>query len=371
MPPDTSRYSSTSTDEPEEFQMHESHSQLVEATPFIDLEVSGANLFDGAFSVVSAIFTSWQRKDVKLVQCKDGITNQLVRVIHIPTDFSVLVRAFGRDSEIIIDRKQEIINIVTLSAQGLCPPLYARFRNGLVYGFIKGRVSTVDEMACPKTASWIARRLAEWHKVRLPHDQGGKTVPKQVLWQTMRRWVTKVPTKFKSAERQKKFNAHFSVEKLASELESLISHLESLNSPVVFSHNDLLSGNVIYDDEKEEASFIDYEYGCYAFRGFDIGNHFNEYAGFDCDYSKYPEKKYQMQWFEWYLTEYNKKKPTQAELEHLYYEVEGFSLASHYYWGLWALIQAVISDIDFDYLSYAILRFSEYDRRKKTIFPSL
>lgn len=55
----------------------------------------------------------------------------------------------------------------------------------------------------------------------------------------------------------------------------------------------------------EEAAFIDYEYGCYAFRGFDLGNHYNEFASFDCDYSKYPDKDFQLQWFDWYLTEYN------------------------------------------------------------------
>ena len=32
---------------------------------------------------------------------------------------------------------------------------------------------------------------------------------------------------------------------------------------------------------------IDFEYGSYNYRGFDIGNHFNEYAGYDCDYSLY------------------------------------------------------------------------------------
>ena len=30
--------------------------------------------------------------------------------------------------------------------------------------------------------------------------------------------------------------------------------------------------------------FIDFEYGSYSYRGYDIANHFNEYAGFDCDY---------------------------------------------------------------------------------------
>lgn len=33
--------------------------------------------------------------------------------------------------------------------------------------------------------------------------------------------------------------------------------------------------------------FIDFEYGSYSYRGYDIANHFNEYAGFDCDYNLY------------------------------------------------------------------------------------
>jgi ethanolamine kinase len=51
--------------------------------------------------------------------------------------------------------------------------------------------------------------------------------------------------------------------------------------------------------------------------------------------------------------------------------VNGFSLASHYYWGLWALIQAMVSDIDFDYMEYAVLRFNEYDKRKQEVLTSL
>ncbi|KAJ8657478.1 hypothetical protein O0I10_006780 [Lichtheimia ornata] len=370
MPPNTSRYQHT-TEDATHIPPNESLNQLIEATPFIDYEVASSSLFDGAFTIVSTIFPSWQRQDLKLVQCKDGITNQLVKVTHLPTDFSVLVRAFGRDSEILIDRKQEIINLVTLSAQGLCPPLYARFRNGLMYGFIKGRVSTADQLSLPREASWIAKKLAKWHKVRLPQGQDDKGEPKQMLWHTLRRWILEVPTKYNDPTKQKLFDSRFDIHKMRSEMEELITLLEQLDSPVVFSHNDLLYGNIIFDDEKEDASFIDYEYGSYAFRGFDIGNHFNEFASFDCDYSKYPSKDFQLQWFEWYLTEYNGVKPSQQELEHVYREVEGFSLASHYYWGLWALVQATISDIDFDYLNYAILRFNEYERRKKNIFPSL
>lgn len=171
----------------------------------------------------------------------------------------------------------------------------------------------------------------------------------------------------------------------------MIDKLEKIDCPIVFSHNDLLFGNIIYDDEKgkflllfylfiyfvciiiiiiiviEEAHFIDYEYGCHAYRGFDIGNHFNEFAGFECEYWRYPTKEFQLKWFDWYLTEYNGVPPTEEEKEKLYKEVSAFSLASHYYWGLWAMIQAMVSDIDFNYMEYAVLRLNEYHKLKDQV----
>ena len=41
-------------------------------------------------------------------------------------------------------------------------------------------------------------------------------------------------------------------------------------------------------------------------------------------------------------------------------EVDLFRGAPGFYWGVWALIQAQISQIDFDYAHYAELRLSEY-----------
>lgn len=47
----------------------------------------------------------------------------------------------------------------------------------------------------------------------------------------------------------------------------------------MFAHNDLLLGNVIYNESKGTVSFIDYEYASYNYQGFDIANHFNEFVG--------------------------------------------------------------------------------------------
>lgn len=63
--------------------------------------------------------------------------------------------------------------------------------------------------------------------------------------------------------------------------------------------------------------------------------------------------------------------PTEDEVNNLYIEVNAFSLASHFYWTLWGMIQAMVSDIDFNYMEYAVLRFEEYKRRKDQVFASL
>ena len=52
-----------------------------------------------------------------------------------------------------------------------------------------------------------------------------------------------------------------------------------LNSPIVFAHNDLLLGNIIYTEKLNQVTFIDYEYADYNYQAFDIGNHFTEFAG--------------------------------------------------------------------------------------------
>ena len=60
----------------------------------------------------------------------------------------------------------------------------------------------------------------------------------------------------------------------AKELEGLKAKLKSHSSPVVFAHNDLLSGNVMWHAGNKTIQFVDYEYGCYNYRGFNIADHF-------------------------------------------------------------------------------------------------
>lgn len=55
--------------------------------------------------------------------------------------------------------------------------------------------------------------------------------------------------------------------------------LISLNNDIVFAHNDLLLGNILYNQKENTVTFIDFEYTAYNYQAFDIANHFAEFAG--------------------------------------------------------------------------------------------
>ena len=67
---------------------------------------------------------------------------------------------------------------------------------------------------------------------------------------------------------------------LGPEVEWLLRTVAGLGSPVVFSHNDINTGNILVKEEtecREPVVLIDYEFASYNYRGFDLANHFNEW----------------------------------------------------------------------------------------------
>ncbi|GAM82095.1 hypothetical protein ANO11243_000740 [Dothideomycetidae sp. 11243] len=177
------------------------------------------------------------------------------------------------------------------------------------------------------------------------------------------------------------------VRAIQAEFDFLEAEMSKLPGPFgktfVFAHCDLLLGNVIIEPSAPHSRinghtannasvhFIDYEYSSPAPAAFDLANHFAEWAGMDCDYNAIPTSSTRRD----FITHYAKSYIQHSRLENsdgwhdaslqepvdelcklvdLYRGVPGF------YWGVWALIQAQISQIDFDYASYAEERFGEY-----------
>lgn len=164
-------------------------------------------------------------------------------------------------------------------------------------------------------------------------------------------------------------------------------YTKSHNSLVVFSHNDLLLGNIIFNESQNSIKFIDYEYAGLNYQAYDIANHFNEFAGVESpDYSLFPSRELQLDWLRIYLTSFYSKlsrfyvrqsddesairvpdKVDDAMVSDFYDEVNLFTLLSHFMWAVWSLFQAQNSVLDFDFVWYANVRFDEYFKRKSVL----
>ncbi|KAK2646019.1 hypothetical protein Ddye_021214 [Dipteronia dyeriana] len=311
------------------------------------------------------LFNKWSKLDdsrFSVETVSGGITNLLLKVSvkeENGNDVSVTVRLYGPNTDYVINRERELQAIKYLSAAGFGAKLLAVFGNGMVQSFINARTLIPSDMRNSKLAAEIAKQLHKFHQVEIP----GSKEPQ--LWNDISKFYEKASgLEFDDIEKQRMYEAisFKEIHKEIVELKELSGHL---NSPVVFAHNDLLSGNIMVNDEQEKLYFIDFEYGSYNYRGFDIGNHFNEYAGYDCDYSLYPNKEEQYHFFRHYLLPDKPDEASDKDLEAFYVETNTFMLASHIFWALWALIQAKMSPIDFDYLGYSFLRYNEYKKQKE------
>lgn len=210
----------------------------------------------------------------------------------------------------------------------------------------------------------------------------------------MEKWIAALPT---STEVQKTRQSQ-----LQSELNRTRSELDDGkglgDAGLVFSHCDLLSANCIIqpraapdaEPEIEDINFIDYEYATPCPAAFDIANHFAEWIGFDCDYSRTPTRNVRRGFLEEYVASFERHgslggdgKTREEVVEELVKDVDRYRGIPGFYWyilfssisihhpyiiftdntlnrGIWSLIQAQISQIDFDYAGYAELRLEEY-----------
>uniref|UniRef100_A0A0E0IKA3 ethanolamine kinase n=1 Tax=Oryza nivara TaxID=4536 RepID=A0A0E0IKA3_ORYNI len=271
-----------------------------------------------------------------------GITNMLLKVSAEDgkgNKSSVTVRLYGPNTDLVIDRKRELQAIPHLSAAGFGAQLLGTFENGMVQSFIYARTLTPSDMKEPRIAAEIAKEIRRFHQVDIP----GSKEPQ--LWDDIFKFMKKASIlEFEDKEKQKRYET-ISFRKIQDEVKELKDLSDLLHAPLYF---------------------IDFEYGSYSYRGYDIANHFNEYAGYDCDYSLYPDKNSQYHFFRNYLQPDRPSEVQLQDLDALYVETNTYRLASHIYWALWALIQAKVSPIDFDYLGYFFLRYDEYKKQRES-----
>ncbi|BCR86256.1 putative ethanolamine kinase [Aspergillus chevalieri] len=391
---------------------YESGNDVLSSLRYIPQSYNHADSQASALRLVLTLNPDWEGpgNNIELVRFTDGITNTLLKIINRKPEWTeeqidheaVLMRAYGNCTELIIDREREMKSHALLASRGLAPALLARFQNGLLYRFLRGTPANHLELAQPPIWRGVARRLGQWHAVlpiqgkpafpatkELPivknpveieseisekPDTNGPLIqprhPGPNLWTVLQKWILVLPTATEEQQARR--------QRLQAELERVVKEFDDGKGigedGLVFAHCDLLCANVIAteesiesgpDEEVRKVHFIDYEYANPSPAAFDLANHFAEWAGYDCDYSMVPTRFVRRQFLSQYIQSYryHREIPDSAHeemVDRLYEDVDRFRGIPGLYWGVWALIQAQISQIDFDYASYAENRFGEY-----------
>jgi len=310
----------------------------------------------GAGEVIKQIRPSWSEDHIQWKVFSDGITNKLLGAWYKDKADMLLVRVYGVGTEKIIDRKVELENMKKMQEMGCGSRVYGKFNNGICYEYLHGEILKQEMLKEKVIYRSVARMMAKMHSVKLENKE-------VLLWKRIDNFISCC-----NPLDERLLKEWMTKDQLKMEVNRLRSMLENCSSPVVFCHNDALLANCVVQKEAEKVIFIDMEYGGPSYAAFDIANHFVEYVGCDgvLDYEKWlPTKEYQIDWIQSYLD--NREGIKKDEVNVVYEEVQLFMLCAHLLWSVWAVIQAENSDIDFDFVDYALQRLREYKRWKKLL----
>ncbi|XP_032077657.1 choline/ethanolamine kinase [Thamnophis elegans] len=333
---------------------------------------------------------AWRRlaapEQLGIVPVSGGLSNLLYRCSlpdHIPSaqeePRQVLLRVYGVILQGVDSLVLESVMFAILAERALGPRLYGIFPQGRLEEYIPSRRLVTEDLLEPSISGEIAVKMARFHGMVMPFNKEPKW-----MFGTMERYLKQISELTFSQEAQRHKLNRLKAYNLEAEMHSLRTLLEATPSPVVFCHNDVQEGNILLLAGREASStdrlmLIDFEYSSYNYRGFDLANHFcewvysyahDEWPFYKASLEKYPSRQQQLHFIRCYLQEAGGKAdpPSPEEQERLeakmLLEISRFTLASHFFWGLWSILQAKISTIEFGYLEYAQCRFEAYFQQK-------
>jgi thiamine kinase-like enzyme len=90
------------------------------------------------------------------------------------TSSGLVIKIFGNQTELLIDRQSEKEAMLTLASRQLAKPLLLEFGNGIIYGFTPGVACSREDIKTDEIRSLIARKLGQFHSVPLSDEQRKK-----------------------------------------------------------------------------------------------------------------------------------------------------------------------------------------------------
>ncbi|CEF68389.1 Protein kinase-like domain-containing protein [Strongyloides ratti] len=364
------------------------------------------NLLEKYLSRKYTIKNSWKYEKIN-----GGYSNTLIKATNISTNETFVVRLFGSCmSSYHIINKTNLISMY-LGENKMGPKLYGVFSKGTIEEFLPGRNLTREELHLPEMTEKIGYYMGKIHKFELPF------IKISTFWDDVQSWLYKLKVAeeeilkqyeiFKNdwtneklceklgfkVERINKYENTYlkiyikqtlfppsetipkttSIKELYEEYNSILSKINNSKSPVVFCHNDLHEGNILYNEDKNTILPIDYEYSCYNNRGFDFAQTLNHYAweygsSNEYGYNIFPNEYPTQQQLENFFRNYIKASNTKSSIEELINESTLFLEIPHFVWFIWGLEKHFSSlgdeKKDFSYI------FPSFDSQKSRKFST-
>jgi ethanolamine kinase len=208
---------------------------------------------------------------LEVVQISGGITNLLYKVsggggAGAAAALSVLVRIYGPNTEILINREEECDLFEELAGLKFGPPYLGRFSNGRVEGYLdQSRALEPDDMGATDPIdmiSLIAQEMARMHSLQV------RALARPVrLWQSLEAWCAMAcdvsfdqePSKQESLRSLHLYKYKEAVREVRQRLEGLhssSSFADAFMADPVLCHGDLLSGNILHSSTWKRVQFI-------------------------------------------------------------------------------------------------------------------
>ncbi|HEX6582839.1 MAG TPA: choline kinase family protein [Thermoleophilaceae bacterium] len=272
-------------------------------------------------------------RDGTVVQLEGGITNRNFRVNFGGTDY--VVRLPGKRTQLLgIDREAECIANKAAAELGIAPRVAALLDepSALVTAFVSGREMKADELREPETIAEVA------HNLRQLHDSG-----------------TELPTGFDSFRLVEEYaetgrangseppDGYDTALEAAHRIEKAVRDQPG-HEPVP-AHNDLLPANFLRDGDRMQ--LIDWEYAGMGDRWFDLGN-------FAVNNELEDDQEAQL------LEAYFGEPPDAQRLATL----KLFRFMSDFREAMWGVVQAGVSELDFDFRDYAQKHFDRLEKAR-------
>ncbi|SAM08851.1 hypothetical protein [Absidia glauca] len=324
------------------------------------------DLIDKVYAMAQELFPSWanQKEDLSIHRISGALTNAVFFVDA--RGKRRLLRVYGVGVDQLVDREKELAWLARLGRLNLGPRLLAIFGNGRFEEYVDSVTLNHHDIRDPATSQQIAQCLARQHAIIQIYPQPSSD-PTLEIWKNVDKWYGLVKQLLPTLKQQHPDWAPlldiYNFDRLGGEIERSKRILSSVKSPVVFGHNDLQYGNILKRDDTGALVLVDFEYAGYNTRGYDLANHFIEWR---YDYhgaqpaamtEPFPTPDEQLRFIQSYI-DTNDTNATSAE--EIRMEMQVWLGATHVGWGLWGLIQASQSQIDFDYFYYSMERLDAF-----------